>query len=1207
MSFYNDNFIAPGGTFLINHTSDSGATYSPHPAFSPVPSAIEIAAGTRMRGNAATPNIFNISQAAPGPDHSMTCKVYVASTGSQENTGVLCRLNKTAATWYSLTVFNGAVQIYRAVNGVYTQLGLAVSIAESVGAFFNLTLTTLGTTITGTVTRDSDGAYLTSGGTWQATPANVFVFTDTMVLPSNYVGLYIGGQVDSDASGYQMASASGAAVPALGLTPMPVLDVKAGFGAQGLVRGSVADGSITSSGNILTSLSANFQSTDVGLDICVVSGNAMAPVFNAAISAAATPFPVPSTPTLGSQSGGSLPPTKYLVVITFETFTGEGGPSAENSTAFLVGQNNLLTVSAPASPGAGATGWNVYVAAQLQQPGAPSLNTSPTGGGLMANTTYRYKITAVDIHHPVDGSVAESAASNEAAAATGTGPNTYQITASWTAVPGAVAYNIYRTSGSPNTETFLTQVPGNVLSFTDTGTLTPGGAAAPTQDTGTGKGREVRQNPATLLFTQPQWIENSSGLSAGPGALVTKIKSVNSNSQVSLNYKWPFPVPATNLSVTWGIDDTAAIQSAYNAATSGAYGRSSVYFPGGRYMTTRKLTIGLTPGATNFVMGLVTAGAGRSTPEWSPNGFSAAVSASSMIVFAGHPSQPAFQLDGALQTVLRDLAIYGPAGSYSTTPALFGAPAAGILLRNSDPGSPTGGTLIENVSIGLCATALLMDNLLSNTGCADVTCHKVAIGDCASFGLRVLNSQGVDYDFRTVSVGSNPANPGFVAAQFDLGGNFRWEGGDVVSVGTILRILANGAGPGSANITLSDLRLEQNSGMQRIIIDTYNPTSMVHGADQTNTIVVENVTELPEGNDPAGNPLFYIGANTNLTVRSSTLYRAPLAKMSSAASPTTPPLLVSANDTTLLLDGVSYPNQVAFAAVITADPNCYWRSRNCRTNTQTPTMPGGTGTPRFDESTWIGDGVVTPFRTAFFSQFLLAGLFGGIAGYFRPGNRAQNKIANEFPYAQLVYGTCTRVFRNNPATSPPVLPGMAEDLNPGWFDGNSFITFLNGSYSTLFDVFSGPSTAIAFVRFPSSSFGRSNPIYSNLDTSAKTGLMLSISSSNLPTLQIGDGSSISNFSTPTAILADTWYMIAAVKDDIGNALTLYAFHPNGLEITPVLWHGYASSGKPRCIGQDNSVSPAQNAIGYIEMFGVIAVALTQAQLQNLYNVGINGG
>lgn len=119
--------------------------------------------------------------------------------------------------------------------------------------------------------------------------------------------------------------------------------------------------------------------------------------------------------------------------------------------------------------------------------------------------------------------------------------------------------------------------------------------------------------------------------------------------------------------------------------------------------------------------------------------------------------------------------------------------------------------------------------------------------------------------------------------------------------------------------------------------------------------------------------------------------------------------------------------------------------------------------------------------------------------------------------------------------------------------------------------------------------------------------MLSISSSNLPTFQIGDGSTISNFSTPTTILADTWYMIAVVKDDSGNALTLYAFHPNGLEIAPAFWHGYASSGKPRCIGQDNSVAPAQNVIGYIEMVGLIGLALTQSQLQNLYNIGINGG
>jgi len=914
MSFYNDNFIAPGGTFLLNHTSDSGATYSPHPAFSPVPSAIEIAAGTRMRGNAATPNVFNISQAALGPDHSMTCKVYIASAGSQENTGVLCRLNKTAATWYSLTVFNGAVQIYRAVNGVYTQLGLAVSIAESVGAFFNLTLTTTGTTITGTVTRDSHGAYLTSGGTWQATPANVFVFTDTMVPPSNYVGLYIGGQVDSDTSGYQLASASGAAVPALGLTPMPVLDVKAGFGAQGLVRGSVPDGSITSGNTLTCSATQPFLPTDVGLDICVVSGNAMAPVFNAARDFGSAAIAPPPAPTLGSQPGGSLPTNSYLVVITWQSYAGEGSASAENAPAFMVNAGNLLTVSPPPSPRPQfAIGWNVYVAAQLQQPAAPSLAVSSTSGGLLANTTYRYKITAVDIHHPVDGSVAESAASNEAAAATGTGPNTYQITASWTAVPGAVAYNIYRSpaNGMVNSEIFLTQVPGNVLTFTDTGTLTPAGAAAPMQDTGTGKGREVRQPPPPANFGGP-WVQPTSGLSPGPSALVTKIKSVNSSSQVSLNYSWPFPVPATSLSVTWGIDDTAAIQSAYDAATSGAYGRSIVFIPAGQYMTTRRLNINR--GATNSgTAGLVTCGAGNYVAPWSPVGpFPASISTSSMIVFAGHPSQPIIQLDGAISLCFRDLAMYGPAGSLSTTPFLLGAPAAGILLRVEDPGRGTDHILIENASIGMCGTGLMMDNQPVEAGTSEVVCHKVNFDNCVNFAMRDLSQQGVDHQWRSVSVncpvpgpsGTGITNPNFVAVQLDAGGCFRWEGGDVVSVATLLRINNQGLGPGNANVTLSDLRLEQNNNMQRVIVDTYiNPTQpTVHGLEQNSTIVVENVTELGEP-PPVGNvlPLFYLGPNTNVTVRSCSLNRVPLAILSSTGI--YPP--VGANDTTLLLDAIT--------------------------------------------------------------------------------------------------------------------------------------------------------------------------------------------------------------------------------------------------------------------------------------------------------------
>lgn len=216
MIFYDDSFKTAGGTALSGGTelyvSDSGATYSPHQAWVNS-TAVEIGAGTRMRGNAAQNNIFNISRAAPGSDHSMTCKVYVAATMSLENTGVICRVTQNSVGyWYSLTIYNGKVRLFKNVANTYFQLGSDIGISESVGATFNLTLTCQGSTITGTVTRDLDGSYLTGSGTWQVSPANVFSFSDTSVPLTSNVGLWIGANADLDTQGYQMASASGSSV-----------------------------------------------------------------------------------------------------------------------------------------------------------------------------------------------------------------------------------------------------------------------------------------------------------------------------------------------------------------------------------------------------------------------------------------------------------------------------------------------------------------------------------------------------------------------------------------------------------------------------------------------------------------------------------------------------------------------------------------------------------------------------------------------------------------------------------------------------------------------------------------------------------------------------------------------------------------------------------------------------------------------------------
>ncbi len=93
------------------------------------------------------------------------------------------------------------------------------------------------------------------------------------------------------------------------------------------------------------------------------------------------------------------------------------------------------------------------------------------GGNLTASTTYYYKITAID------GTGGESAASTETSVATDTTLKTIDV--SWSAVSGAVAYKVYRSTAT-GTEVYLTTVQTN--SFTDVGSITAGSTSPPSSN-----------------------------------------------------------------------------------------------------------------------------------------------------------------------------------------------------------------------------------------------------------------------------------------------------------------------------------------------------------------------------------------------------------------------------------------------------------------------------------------------------------------------------------------------------------------------------------------------------------------------------------------------------------------------------------------------------------------------------------------------------
>lgn len=94
-------------------------------------------------------------------------------------------------------------------------------------------------------------------------------------------------------------------------------------------------------------------------------------------------------------------------------------------------------------------------------------------GGVLANATYRYKVTGLD------GAGGETTPSAEVSFAN---PGAHKANVSWTTLANAVAYNVYRTAagGAVNTEVFLAKVTTNT--FVDDGSIAPGSATPPTAD-----------------------------------------------------------------------------------------------------------------------------------------------------------------------------------------------------------------------------------------------------------------------------------------------------------------------------------------------------------------------------------------------------------------------------------------------------------------------------------------------------------------------------------------------------------------------------------------------------------------------------------------------------------------------------------------------------------------------------------------------------
>ncbi len=92
----------------------------------------------------------------------------------------------------------------------------------------------------------------------------------------------------------------------------------------------------------------------------VLAPNTVTAIYLSGISIPAAGYSAPTNGTISQSAGGSLGATTYFVKTTWVTNSGQTAASAE--TTFAASANNVITVAHPASPPAGAIGWNVYVA-----------------------------------------------------------------------------------------------------------------------------------------------------------------------------------------------------------------------------------------------------------------------------------------------------------------------------------------------------------------------------------------------------------------------------------------------------------------------------------------------------------------------------------------------------------------------------------------------------------------------------------------------------------------------------------------------------------------------------------------------------------------------------------------------------------------------------------------------------------------------------
>ena len=179
--------------------------------------------------------------------------------------------------------------------------------------------------------------------------------------------------------------------------------------------------------------------------------------------------------------------TAYTAGVPFTAATSCSGGSG------AMGAVTLVTASAGPNDWSVAQNWTQgWVPQSVLTAPAATATLGGSGGSLTNTTEYYYEVTGLNEN-------GESLPSTEVHATTSS-PD-LQIVLNWTAVPGAIGYNVYRTTSSGTyTGSHFLIAPGNVLTYTDTGGVALTAGSPPGSSTAVGDDVYLRGTAVSIFY-----------------------------------------------------------------------------------------------------------------------------------------------------------------------------------------------------------------------------------------------------------------------------------------------------------------------------------------------------------------------------------------------------------------------------------------------------------------------------------------------------------------------------------------------------------------------------------------------------------------------------------------------------------------------------------------------------------------------------------